>query len=66
MTDEHKHKVTKTLELPDGSSVTVTITSSDPIDEADYLMLRPTAMQEMADTLTSLGNAMRPLGTPEL
>jgi hypothetical protein len=60
------HELTRRLPTPSGGSVTVTIRSEAPINEADYLILQPTAAIEAAVVLESLGNALRPPGTPKI
>jgi hypothetical protein len=63
---EHLYKAQKKIELDGDGSITVTVSSSSPIDEADYMILRPDAAKNMAECLTDFANAMRPPGSPKI
>ena len=58
------YELKRKIDLAGDGSITVTVSSSSPIDEADYMVLRPDVAREMAQYLTSLANALRPLDTP--
>lgn len=60
------YKVSRKTDLAGGGSVTVTVASSAPIDEADYMILRPDAATEVGRCLVSMANALRPPDTPEV
>lgn len=60
------YEVSKTVDLPGGGSVTVTVQSAEPIDEREYLILRPQAATEMSHCLVSMANALRSPDTPEI
>lgn len=62
MADETIKRVVK---MPQGGTVTVTVTSTEPIREEDFLILRPQAAIEMAHCLMDLGNALAPSEKPE-
>ena len=59
-----KYKLSKTVAFPGGGSLTVTIRSSSPINEQDYLILRPDTARATAETLASIANARYALPTP--
>jgi hypothetical protein len=58
--------VKRKVDLPGGGTATVTVQSSDPIDERDYLILRPQAATEMSYCLVSMANTLRPPDSPEI
>jgi hypothetical protein len=60
------YEVSKKVDFPGGGTVTVTIKSSGPINEKDYLVLQPQAATEMSYCLASIANALRPPGTLEV
>ena len=60
------YQVKRKVDLPGGGAVTVTVQSSDPIDERDYPILQPQAATEMSYCLVSMANAVRPPETPEI
>jgi hypothetical protein len=60
------YEVSRKVNLPGGGTVTVTIKSSEPIDEKVYLILQPQAAIEMSNCLASMANALRPPDTPEV
>lgn len=53
-------EVKRTYPLDSGGSVTVTVSMEGPIDERDFMILRPDAAKAMASCLSDLANAMRP------
>lgn len=53
------HEVKKTFKLQAGGSVTVTVRSSAPIDESDFMILRESAAVNMAECLMDLGEALK-------
>ena len=57
---EKNYKVEKTVVMDDGSEITVTVTSSEPVNPKDYLILREDAMKNMGECLASMGMAMAP------
>jgi hypothetical protein len=59
-------EVSKKVGLPGGGTVTVTIQSSGPINESDYLILQPQAATEMSYCLASMANALKPPESPEI
>lgn len=63
---ELAHEVKRQIEFPAGGTVTVTVRSSDPIDEKDYLILQPQAAIEMSYCLANMANALRPPDCPEV
>jgi hypothetical protein len=63
---KYEYNLEKTVKLAGGGTATVSIGSPDPIDPADYMVLRPDAMAEMAGCLVGLANALRPPESPEI
>jgi hypothetical protein len=61
-----RYEVKKKVDLPGGGAVTVTVQSSDPIDEREFLILQPQAAAEMSSCLVSMANALRSPDTPEI
>jgi len=61
-----QYEVKKKIDLPGGGTVTVTVKSSEPIHERDYLILRPQTATEMSHCLVSIANALRAPDTPEI
>jgi hypothetical protein len=59
-------EVKRKIDLPGGGTVTVTVQSSDPIDEREYLILRSQPATEMSYCLVSMANALRPPDSPEI
>ena len=57
-----RYEAKRKIDLPQGGSVTVTVTSDSPISEDDFMILRPQAAIEMARCLTDLAEALRPTG----
>jgi len=56
-----EHEISKTVALKDGGNITVTVTSSEPIDPTEYFVLgNANALREMGEHLTSLANAIAP------
>jgi len=66
MTEPYKYNVSKTVTYPSGAKITVNISSPDPINEADYLILREDALKNMGECMVDLGNAFRPPNSPEM
>jgi hypothetical protein len=60
------YETKRRVELPGGGTVTVTVQSSDPIDEREYLILQPQAATEMSYCLVSMANALRSPDSPEI
>lgn len=60
------YQVKKAIDLPGGGTVTVTVSSPEPINERDYMILRPQTATEMSNCLVSLANALRMPGTAEI
>ena len=54
-----KHVVKRKIDLPQGGSVTVTVSSDAPISEDDFMILRPQAAVQMANCLIDLGEALK-------
>lgn len=64
---KYEYNEEQKVDLPGGGSITVTVSSPDPIDREAFLMLKsPAAAMEMGRCLADLGNAMRPLGSAEI
>jgi hypothetical protein len=57
---KYEYEIKREIALPNGGKVTVTVSSPEPMDEKDYLILRPQAAIEMAACLADLADAMRP------
>jgi len=58
---DQEHKVSKTVETADGSKVTVTVTSSEPINAEEYFILGDDrALREMGEHLASLAKSIEP------
>jgi len=60
------YEVKRKVDLPGGGSVTVTVQSSDPINERQYMILQPKAATEMSRCLVSMANALRPPDSAEI
>jgi hypothetical protein len=60
------YEAKRKVDLPGGGTVTVTVRSSDPIDEREYIILQPQAASEMSNCLVSMANALRPLDSPKI
>jgi hypothetical protein len=61
-----QYETKKQMTLPGGGKVTVTVKSPTPIDERDYLILKPQAATEMSSCLVEIANALRAPNTPEI
>ena len=57
---KYEYEIKREIALPNGGKVTVTISSPEPMDEKDYMILQPQAAIEMASCLADLADAMRP------
>jgi hypothetical protein len=57
---KYEYEIKREIALPKGGKVTVIVSSPEPMDEKDYLILRPQAAIEMAACLADLADAMRP------
>jgi hypothetical protein len=60
VSEKYKYEIKRKIEMPNGGSITVTVSQPDPINEADYLILKPQAAIEMANCLMDLAKAFKP------
>jgi hypothetical protein len=57
---KHEYEIKKTVDLPTGGSITVTVSSPEPIQEKDFPILQAGAAIQMGASLISLANTLRP------
>jgi hypothetical protein len=61
-----QYQLSKKVDIGGGATVTVTVTSSEPIDERDHFIFQPEAATEMSHCLVSMANALRPAGSSRI
>ncbi|HWF09932.1 MAG TPA: hypothetical protein VG297_15800 [Bryobacteraceae bacterium] len=61
-----QYEARKKIEFPGGGGITVTVKSHKPIDEDEYLILKPQAAAEISSCLVTIANALRTPDTPEI